>query len=274
MSVTILIKMSSDNWCFTLNNYKEDDFDNILKNPNFKYVVVGREVGESGTPHLQGFLIYKNKCRFSAIKKILPQAHIEAARGDAYTAAKYCMKDENYKEAGERPAARAVKRKTEFTNVVDLAKKGKYSELLQEYPGMYLRYYKTLRNIGDLYDEPTQDLDKLDNYWYWGASGSGKSRTARQNFPGSYIKMANKWWNGYRGQPTVIIDDVSPNHYALIDDLKIWTDHYVCPVETKGGMINIRPKTIVVTSQYTPAEVFKSSEDCSAICRRFKVVKF
>ena len=34
------------------------------------------------------------------------------------------MKDENYKEAGERPAARAVKRKTEFTNVVDLAKKG------------------------------------------------------------------------------------------------------------------------------------------------------
>lgn len=265
---------TSTNWCFTINNYKEEDVQPLLDNPNFKYIVLGREVGAEGTPHLQGFLVYKNKCRFSAIKKIMPTAHIEAAKGHAYEAAKYCMKDGNFHEAGQAPSAPAKKRKAEFKEVVDLARKRQWTTLMDEYPGMFLRYARTLRDLGDYFDEPTEDLTELDNYWYYGKSGSGKSSTARKRYPGSYIKMANKWWNKYRGQDTVIIDDMSPNHFALIDEFKNWTDHYVCPVETKFGLINVRPKTIVVTSQYTPEEVFKTQEDCEAICRRFKRVNF
>lgn len=266
--------MTSTNWCFTLNNYTEDEVKKLKESTDFKYLVYGIEKGESGTPHLQGFLIYKNKCRMSALKKLLPRAHWEAAKGQAYQAAQYCMKEGNYQESGEAPTRPALKRKAEFAAVVDLAKRGQFSQLLSEYPGMYLRYNRTLNNLRFMFDEPTESIDVLDNYWYYGKSGSGKSSTARKKYPGAFIKMANKWWDRYAGQDTVIIDDVSPNHYALIDDMKNWSDHYVCPVETKGGVISIRPKRVVVTSQYTPEEVFKTCEDCSAICRRFKLVKF
>jgi Putative viral replication protein len=45
-------------FCFTLNNYTEDEFKKIgeymLKNA--VYGIVGREIGELGTPHLQGYI--------------------------------------------------------------------------------------------------------------------------------------------------------------------------------------------------------------------------
>lgn len=50
------------------------------------------EVGAEGTPHIQGMLRTAQQ-RFSAIKKALPRAHIEAARNGA-ALAKYVAKDD------------------------------------------------------------------------------------------------------------------------------------------------------------------------------------
>ena len=46
------------NWCFTVNNYNSEDIQMFLKSdssivPKF---VFQEETGESGTPHLQGYL--------------------------------------------------------------------------------------------------------------------------------------------------------------------------------------------------------------------------
>lgn len=41
------------NYCFTLNNYKEEDIEKLLKS-DVKYITFQKEVGDSGTPHLQG----------------------------------------------------------------------------------------------------------------------------------------------------------------------------------------------------------------------------
>lgn len=44
------------NWCFTLNNYTDEEIEVFKKAArDCSYAIIGKEVGESRTPHLQGF---------------------------------------------------------------------------------------------------------------------------------------------------------------------------------------------------------------------------
>jgi hypothetical protein len=57
--------------------------------------------------------------------------------------------------------------------------------------------------------------------------------------------------------------------------LKIWADRYPFNAETKGGMLAIRPKKLVITSNYSPDDPkFEwDAEETAAIKRRFKIIK-
>lgn len=78
-------------WCFTWNNYPDDAVDR-LKGIPCERMVVGREVGESGTPHLQGYVRFKQPQRFSYWKNGWPQVHVESRKGSEAQAASYCQK--------------------------------------------------------------------------------------------------------------------------------------------------------------------------------------
>lgn len=83
---------------FTINNYTQEELTQLhmcFEEKNFLYII-GKEIGKSGTPHLQGYFETKNPIRFDTIKKIMPRAHIEAARGNKRENYKYCSKDGNF----------------------------------------------------------------------------------------------------------------------------------------------------------------------------------
>lgn len=114
------------------------------------------------------------------------------------------------------------------------------------------QYAKLKHNI-DLFKSvttPIGDLAELDNEWIWGPPGTGKSRGARADNPEHYNKPLNKWWDDYKGQHCVILDDLSKEHACLGPHLKQWADHYPFTAEVKGGATKLRPPKIVVTSNY------------------------
>lgn len=101
----------SKRWCFTLNNYTDDDISTLnqigddLGRNGIQYLVFGRELADTGTPHLQGFVITCTNHRLRSLQSLLclPNPHYECARGTSCQAADYCKKDGDFVEFGQPP---------------------------------------------------------------------------------------------------------------------------------------------------------------------------
>ncbi len=100
-----LISMSrgTRRWCLTINNPEIDCTGCIEKLCTLKVVraIVGSEFGENGTPHLQGYCVFKNCVRLSGLKKLFPTCHAEFARGSDDDNRRYCSKDGKFETFGE-----------------------------------------------------------------------------------------------------------------------------------------------------------------------------
>jgi len=90
---------------FTLNNYTDSDI-KLLKeiklNESRDCWVIAKEVGENGTPHLQGAFYFKNARSFASVQKKLPKAHICESRGHPADVLGYCCKGESNKDNDNR----------------------------------------------------------------------------------------------------------------------------------------------------------------------------
>lgn len=257
-----------------MNNYTEYDEESI-KSQQYEYLVYGKETGQEGTPHLQGFIIFKSNKRLSWMKaNVHPTAHFEPARGSSEQAAEYCKKDGIIYEDGQLPKSKAEVGNDErerWESVRTLARQGKFEEIPAD---IYVRCRSNIRAIARERFEPVPSMEHMDFHWWTGPPGQGKSRTAREENPDYYDKPLNKWWDGYEDQKCVILEDWDPSHHMLAHHLKKWADHHSFTAEVKNGAIMIRPPKIIVTSNYTIEQCFPRVEDQDALKRRFQVRHF
>lgn len=265
-------------YSWTLNNYTSGDIDlleNLEKNPKVRYLCFGKEYGKENTPHLQGYIYFHNATAFTTFKKLLPRAHIEPSRGTSGENIKYCSKDGDFYEHGDRPISQ--KRKGElgleyWEEQLSLAKKGRVQDCD---PKLQITHFNALNAISARYAPLPPDNDLIANDWYYGPTGTGKSLKARTDNPVLYLKMCNKWWDGYQGEEVVLIEDFDKNHHVLGHHLKIWADRYAFAAEVKGSKVNLRPRKIIVTSNWHPREIWPNEEQSlEPILRRFKLTHF
>lgn len=266
----------SRNWVFTLNNPTPgDDLEIELLKEHVKYFVYGRERGELGTPHYQGYVQFPHPVSRRRVSSLLSRAHIEVAKGNAQQNREYCTKDGDYEEYGEAPQPRStVDKKQQWKTIIKLAEDGELETIKEDYPHVYFLHHK---KILDLRRRGSGILDgDLENEWWVGPTGTGKSRRLWSLYPDHYAKSLNKWWDGYEDEEIVAIEEMNPEAGKWLGSfLKIWADRYPFSPEVKGShMKKIRPKKIIVLSNYTPEEVFTSDQDLLPIKRRFKIVHF
>jgi hypothetical protein len=258
---------------FTLNNWTPAELDLILE-LNSKYIIIGDETGECGTPHLQGYVNFASSTSFNTIKHHIPRGHIEKAKGNARQNYEYCSKEKILFEAGTRPAQgkrtdiQTIKEYIEETdnpNMRDIILHHATSYQSIKTAEVMLKYLEPQRNPAS----PPQVL------WYYGATGTGKTRKAHEENPEAYIKdNSNKWWCGYDQHEVVIIDDMRHDTFEYHKLLRL-LDRYPNQVECKGGNRQMVANKIIITSPYSPEQMFagRIAEDLGQLLRRITEIK-
>lgn len=255
--------MSKTNrFCFTRNNYTtlhveilKTDLTNV-----FKYWCFGKEIGECGTPHLQGYFEFPNssKLRISAAQKRLIDIGLEGfaifpAKGTAEQNITYCSKEEDFFEGGERPKGQG--KRSDLDTVCERINSGATMlEISNEFPTQVVKFRHGLEYLINL--KTPRRMFKTEVWWLWGPTGSGKSRYAWELYPCSYMKACNhKWWDGYIGQDVVIMDDFRPSKEIPFNFILNLFDRYPLSVEIKGGTVEFQSRIIYVTCPYSPQEI-------------------
>lgn len=256
-----------------MNNYTDEDI-HKLENAGYSYLIYGFEIGENGTPHLQGYIHFVHEKTLNKMKKIQPRAHFERRRGTIQEAVDYCKKDGDFHEFGHvRGNNGETAKAARWKEITNLAEQGLLDQLKDQYPREYFLHYSTIMKLRShkqgVLDGP------LEHEWWVGPTGTGKSKKVWEDFPEHYQKQANKWWDDYNNQDIVVIEEWEPKNECTASKLKVWCDRYPFPAEIKGGILQgLRPKKIIVTSNYTIRDCFPNPNDYEPLERRFKVVQF
>lgn len=266
-------------WCFTLNNYTEEDVESYStigrEGVSHDYLIFGREKGQSGTPHLQCFVSFKGKKKMSQVKSIFgDRIHCEVAKGSPAQNKEYCEKEGDSVEFGQIPRGRGTR--SDLTAAIAAVKGGASRRvLIEEYPTAYARAFRVLGEAMLVYSHPRNWVPVV--RVYYGETGLGKTKRAFEEAgEAPYMHSGGQWFDGYDGQPDVIFDDFGGSEFKLTYLLKL-LDRYPMRVPIKGGFANWIPRNIFLTSNYSPKEWFPTAKDehVKALFRRFtRVVRF
>ena len=260
-------------WLITLNNPTNEEIDELKSLKRVKYIVVAREAAPTtGTDHIHALIIFAGNHRANNVKKLIPRAHLDLVKGKFEQAYNYVTKGGAViYENGSKPKAGSVASDERFKAMIEDAKNG----VIDRECLMFARYQRYFEQFVPSENYCFDGELTTKNAWIYGPPGVGKSRLVRQfaldNNYSVYEKLANKWWDGYRGEDIVLIEDLDPDvSKKLVHHIKLWADRYSFRAEYKGGSTSISPRfMLIITSNYSIRECFEGV-DGEAISRRFE----
>lgn len=253
-------------WCLTLNNYSEAEYEKLI-NVTCTYIILGKEKGESDTPHLQGYVEFENAKRLETLKTLSPRTHWEARKGTAAQAATYCMKESAYEEKGE--ISQQGRRNDLEALATSAMQRLPLKQICEENPVTYLKFYKHVQHVRALFSKERTEAPNV--FWLWGGTGVGKTRQATETHKTFYIKDGSKWWDHYDNEDAIVIDDFDAQYWPFRDLLRL-LDRYPYQGQTKGGYVNINSPNIYITCEFRP-ERFWIGTELAQINRRITEIR-
>lgn len=222
--------------------------------------------------HWQLMVVFTTKRRLAFVRETFGPHHAEATRSSA--ALEYVWKDDTSItgtrfEFGNLPVSRS--RNQDWDRIRTLAQQGELSTIPAD---IYVRCYNQLRRIATDHLSATPILKSVKVYW--GATGTGKSRRAwdEATFDAYPKDPRSKFWDGYRGQECVVIDEFRGG--IDIGHMLRWLDRYPCLVEIKGSSVVLSATNIWITSNLNPRDWYPDidEETRQALLRRLDITYF
>lgn len=245
-------------WCFTYNNYTEQDISSIVPiiQERCRLAIFGKEIGESGTPHLQGYIEFNVKARPMSVFKggTLVKIHWEKAIGDKYANINYCSKEDK----------KAFCWKCKIKKPLEIiAEEG---------------LFPWQRNIVNMINE---EPDNRKVYWYWSHKGNiGKTcfcKFLTVNYgamclhgKGSDVRNGVvQYLNDQGDTPDLVVYPIPRCHdsdyvsYEAIENIK---DMYFYSGKYEGGMVCGNSPHLIIFANQPPKEEKLSEDRWEVVC--------
>jgi len=221
-------------YCLTLNNPTEDEASAIahasLK--NVKRLIIGEEIGESGTPHYQGFVHLKNAMTLTALKKWLgsKRYHIERANGTDYEAWSYCAKDGSVLiQHGDEPSIEGEL--SDWEKIAQMVMDGSTNlEIISRYPSIAIRCQAALDRMRLEHERQNAEWRNLEVQFITGPTGFGKTRGVMEAFGYANVYRVQNYnssmFDEYAGEDVIIFEEFRGQ--VRIEQMLNFLDGYPC----------------------------------------------
>lgn len=253
----------SNHYCFTLNNWTNDHYDiisNLVSSWNFiSYVICGKEIGENGTPHLQGYLQLTGRKDWRALKsKIgIQSIHLEACKGNGKQNFEYCSKDGDFDQWGEideeRGRTRSNPRNNAGTDILHKIKAGaSMQEIVEQFPEEWIKHHTGITSMFKIMTIPRFEPKFGPFTWkiaiphdkslhLWGAPGIGKTCYAQYLLPKALFVSHMDQLRGYNPNDYdgIIFDDMSFGHMPREAQIHIVDREQMRAIHVRYGCANL-----------------------------------
>jgi len=232
-------------WAFTLNHWTDEEFDYIcsIVPVMCDFGIIAKETGDTGTPHLQGYIEFKTKARPLSVFKT-KRIHWEVAKGNRSQNIVYCSKQNPVWDWGMPPKPKPVKIITE------------------------LRPFQL-----DIEKIILEEPDDRTIHWYYDAVGNiGKSAfikycVVKHNVlfiaGGKYGDIMNIVFNTDMDKVNCVMLDIPRANegnvsYASLESIK---NGLICNYKFETGFKAFNSPHIIVFANFAPKHAYKLSAD-------------
>lgn len=284
----------------TINNPLEKGIDHLsIKKTlvdNFStvsYFCMADEIGENGTPHTHIYVHFTSRVRFSTVKKQFPQAHIEAAFGNAQSNREYVQKSGKwsdtekaetsiagtFEEWGTIPIQKGIR--PDMAELYGLIKDGYTNSEILAMNNDHILYIDKLDKVRTmLLTEQFKGTRRLDLkvVYVCGETGTGKTRKILDGEGDTSVYRVTVYehpFDSYACQPVLVFEEFRSS--LRIGDMLNYCDIY--PVELPARYANRYAcyNTVYITSNWKLEDQYKevqrdSPETWRAFLRRIHAV--
>lgn len=260
----------SKRWQFTLNNYvAQEEFelqahfaeDNQDRDGlKLKFLMYSYEVGESGTPHLQGYFETEKRVVLSTLKLQpgMTRMHLEIAKGTLEQNREYITKAGPIAFESGTPMRQG--KRSDLMRIKEAIDEGaSMREVAEQHFSQWVVYRRSFAAYSQMVHSVNRSW-KTKVYVLWGSTGVGKTRFAMDQSIGRtlWIPGDYEWFDGYENHEIVIFDDYR-GEYTVQFLLRL-LDRYPMTVKVKGGFVNWAPRKIYITSNVPPSAWYVNAD--------------
>lgn len=205
-------------WVGTVNNPSHEELRILVEDLDTTYIVIGAEVGDSGTPHLQLCMTMKRPYRWNGFKNRLNELglsrmYFAPVNKSVAAARQYCKKDGHVYEKRSTPGQG---HRTDLDSLVSLCRdvannKRTWSDAFDDplLSSSLFRYSAHASRAHAMMVVPTPRTHWTRGVWLHGPPGCGKSSWVLQAFPqAEFITWTPQgFMNGYTGLARVVVMD-------------------------------------------------------------------